>query len=106
MIRSFALAATIALLGSSVHAAEPSAGLQDGRTCAPRAEIVALLTDRYSEVSTGKGVSETGDAAFEMFRSPAGSWTITMTTTNGLTCVMAAGRDWREGSKVALLPRS
>ena len=107
MIRSIAIAATLCIgtveaSGTAAHAAEDAVG----RTCAPRAEIVALLTDRYREVPSGSGVSENGDAAFEMFRSSSGSWTITMTTTNGLTCVMAAGRDWQDTSTVALLPRS
>lgn len=101
MIRTLAFALLLAGTGQA-FAADGS----DGRTCAPRAEIVALLTERYNEVPSGTGVSETGDAAFEMFRSTTGSWTITMTTTNGLTCVMAAGRDWQDADKVALLPRT
>ena len=102
MIRSLALAAAVAVSAGAAIAAGP----QEGRTCAPRAEIVTLLTERYREMPMGTGVSETGDAAFEMFRSVNGSWTITMTTANGLTCVMAAGRDWEDGNQVALLPRS
>lgn len=82
-----------------------SPAVADERTCAPREEIVKLLTDRYGEVPSGRGLSESGDAAFEMFRSRTGTWTITMTTTNGLTCVMAAGKDWRDREEVARLPR-
>ena len=102
MIRSLALAALSLGVAAPVLAADP----QNGRTCAPRAEIVSLLTEQYREMPMGTGVSESGDAAFEMFRSTSGSWTITMTTTNGMTCVMAAGRDWQAGDEVALLPRS
>lgn len=102
MIRSLVLAAVaVCSFSTSVFAAG-----ENGRTCAPRAEIVQLLTDRYREVPSGAGVSESGDVAFEMFRSSTGSWTITMTTANGLTCVMAAGRDWQDGDKVASLPRT
>ena len=109
MIRSITHAAAAGALAFAGFAAAPAAlaaepGATDGRTCAPRAEIVALLTERYREVPSGTGVSETGDAAFEMFRSASGSWTITMTTANGVTCVMAAGRDWQDRNLVALLP--
>lgn len=77
------------------------------RTCAKREEINVLLSERYGEMPRSMGVSESGDAAFELFVSPEGTWTITMTTSNGLSCVMAAGKHWEDRAKVAAkLPKS
>lgn len=74
--------------------------------CAERTEINSLLQDKYGEEARAAGVSESGEAAFELFVSPEGTWTVTMTTTNGLTCVMAAGLHWQERAKIAMLPKS
>ena len=101
------------LLGLSAGAAMVVAGLatpaqaQDAnQLCAERAEINSLLEDKYGEEPRAAGVSESGEAAFELFVSSEGTWTVTMTTQNGLTCVMAAGLHWQERSRVAMLPKS
>ena len=98
---AFVTLTTLALAGFAAPAsADPN------RMCAERSEINRILKDKYGEVPNGAGLSESGDAAFELYLSPTGSWTVTMTTTNGLACVMAAGRDWRTRDKVALLPKT
>ena len=95
-------------VGSAVAMAfATSAHADPDRTCAKREEINILLSERYGEQPRSMGVSESGDAAFELFVSPEGTWTITMTTSNGLSCVMAAGKHWEERAKIAAkLPKS
>lgn len=93
-------ALALVAFGATAHA-DPD------RTCAKREEINVLLSERYGEEPRSMGVSESGDAAFELFVSPKGTWTITMTTSNGLSCVMAAGKHWEDRAKVASkLPKS
>ena len=64
--------------------------------CANRAVVIARLTDDYGEVFRGLGMS--GPAAlFEMYANPeTRTWTFIMTTTDGRTCIMAAGENWRD----------
>ena len=95
-----AAATTLGLSTFATGAAHAESGEAD-RTCAKRADIAALLGDRYDEAPRAMGVSESGDAAFELYLSGTGTWTITMTTSNGLTCVMAAGKHWQERGTVA-----
>lgn len=103
--RAFNLLAVAAFAGVAFGAT--AAHADPDRTCAKREEINVLLSERYGEMPRSMGVSESGDAAFELFVSPEGTWTITMTTSNGLSCVMAAGKHWEERAKVAAkMPKS
>ena len=60
--------------------------------CAPRETVVQRLAEAYGETRQSMGLGA-NNAVVEVFASPAsGSWTITMTGTNGITCLIAAGR--------------
>lgn len=60
--------------------------------CAPRDIMIARLAERYGETRQAIGLGGP-DTVMELFAAPAtGSWTITVTTANGLTCLMAAGQ--------------
>ena len=103
--RAVQMLAAVAVAGTTFGAT--AAHADPDRTCAKREEINVLLSERYGEEPRSMGVSESGDAAFELFVSPGGTWTITMTTSNGLSCVMAAGKHWEDRAKVAAkLPKS
>lgn len=59
--------------------------------CAPRADVIARLNETYGESRRGIGMARQG-AVMEVFASDdTGTWTITVTLPNGLTCLMAAG---------------
>ncbi len=62
------------------------------RQCAPRAEVVQRLAEVYGETRQSIGLAQQG-AVMELFASDtAGSWTITETLPNGLTCLVASGQ--------------
>lgn len=61
--------------------------------CGPREVVVAQLADRFDESRRGLGMAGTA-ALVEMFVSDSGSWTITVTTPNGQTCLLASGQEW------------
>jgi len=66
-----------------------------GRACGPRDQIVATLLDRYGENFSGGGLQNDA-AVYEIWTSAEeGTWTILLTRPNGISCVMAAGTDWR-----------
>ncbi len=64
------------------------------RNCAPRADVVQRLTDSYGETRKGIGIARQG-AVMEVFASDdTGTWTITVTLPNGVTCLIASGQSF------------
>jgi hypothetical protein len=63
--------------------------------CAPRDQVVRLLADRYGETRQGMGATA-GNAVMEVYASAAtGTWTITVSDTRGITCLVASGEGYR-----------
>ena len=59
--------------------------------CAPRPDVLQRLAETYGETRRGIGMARQG-AVMEVFTSDeTGTWTITVTLPNGLTCLVAAG---------------
>ena len=59
--------------------------------CAPRADALRRLTETYGETRRGIGMVQQG-AVMEVFASDdTGTWTITVTMPDGMTCLVAAG---------------
>jgi len=69
---------------------------QQNRNCAPREAVVERLASTYGESRQSIGQGEQG-MVIETFASAfTGTWTITVTTPNGLTCLVASGQSWEE----------
>jgi len=67
---------------------------QNGRNCAPRDAVVDRLASGYGETRQSMGLGA-NNAVIEVFASDeTGSWTITVTTPNGLTCLVASGQSF------------
>lgn len=64
--------------------------------CGDRATLIETLKTRYKEVPVAMGISQKSTEAFEVFASETGSWTVVMTRSNGLACVMAVGHSWQD----------
>lgn len=61
---------------------------------APRAEIVKQLGDAYAEAPVAIGLTGNG-SVIELFTTGDGStWTIVITSPDGLSRVVAAGESW------------
>lgn len=83
MTKLFMAAATAASLGNTALAAG---------NCAPRDVVVDRLADRFGESRQSIGLGA-NNAVVEVFASPeTGTWTITVTTPQGLTCLVASGQ--------------
>ena len=82
----------ILALSLGVGAILLSAGRAHGETtCLARAEMVARLADQYGESRQAIGLAGPTQV-LELFASPtSGTWTITVTTPSGQTCLLAAG---------------
>ncbi len=72
------------------------------RLCTKRADLVKTLNAKYQEQRHGLGIVTANTAALEFYASQTGTWTIILTMTNGVTCILAAGHSWHKTSpKVA-----
>ena len=69
--------------------------------CGTRDSVIETIKGKYGEVWRGAGLSGP-TAIFEIWASDAwpGTWTILLTTPNGLTCVMAEGDGWHDAGGV------
>ena len=76
-----------------------------GMACGERTALLKALNDKYKESPRALGLSSSGKAMFEVFTSKTGTWTIVMTTTKGVTCIMAAGHSWEDALEVVEGPQ-
>jgi hypothetical protein len=61
--------------------------------CAPRDEIVTQITQRFKERPEANGITPQG-LLLEVFVSETRSFTVLLTTPQGLSCVAAVGENW------------
>lgn len=67
---------------------------QAQRNCAPRETVLERLAQRYGETRQSVGLGR-DNSMVEVFASlQSGSWTITVTTPTGLTCLIASGQSF------------
>lgn len=67
--------------------------------CGPRAQLVRHLSDQFKESPVAIGLAQSGQI-MEVFASSSGSWSMVITTTDGKTCMVAAGENWEMTPKV------
>ncbi len=90
MLRLFAALACLPILVTAATAQETK--------CGPRAGLVKELTDKYHEVPVAIGmVSE--KLIMETFASPAGTWTMFLTNSDRVSCMVADGVNWEWDTK-------
>ncbi|AEI95045.1 MULTISPECIES: hypothetical protein [Roseobacter] len=91
-----ALTAAAALYIVSSH----SAAAENPRNCGPREAVVDRLAEGYGETRHSMGLGA-NNSVVEVFASErTGTWTITVTTPNGLTCLVASGQSFEQLDEV------
>lgn len=85
----------IGALGFGILALAATTGFaQNARNCAPREVVVERLAEKYGESRQSIGLGA-NNAVVEVFAAQeTGTWTITVTMTNGLTCLVASGQNF------------
>lgn len=69
---------------------------QNLQHCAPRDQVVDRLATKYGESRQSMGLGS-NNAVMEVFANvDGGSWTITVTMANGMTCLVASGQAFEE----------
>lgn len=67
---------------------------QTQRHCAPRDTVLQRLAEAYGETRRSVGLGR-DNSMMEVYASEeSGSWTITVTTPNGMTCLVASGQSF------------
>ncbi|WP_264210948.1 hypothetical protein [Leisingera thetidis] len=73
-------------------AAAPAAA--QSRNCAPRDMVIKRLAEKYGESRQSIGMGQQGMVMETFASADTGSWTITVTTPNGMTCLVASGQSY------------
>jgi hypothetical protein len=68
--------------------------------CGSHKMVAENLQKTYAETLVSMGVT-VGGAVVEVYASPDGTWTLVITQPNGVTCLIAAGKDWENLPKLA-----
>ncbi len=98
MRRYLTATSTALILGSILTA--PAAVAQP--VCGSHQSISENLKKSYTEAPISMGVTS-GGGIIEVFSSPKGTWTLVITQPNGVSCLIAAGKDWEELPKPEMI---
>lgn len=88
MWKPLALAASIAILSSPALAAN--------KQCNNRDKVLGMLATKYKEVPVALGVTNNGGLIEVLSAGDGTTWTIIITTPQGMSCLVAAGEGWRK----------
>lgn len=84
--------AGVVLLTLALATLSPASPAQGSAPCAPREQVVERLAAVFGETRRSMGLGA-NNAVVEVYASDnSGSWTITVTLPDGLTCLIASGQ--------------
>lgn len=66
-----------------------------GPVCGERGALVDQLKGKYAELTKSMGLAANG-SVLEVLTAKTGSWTVLVTTPQGVTCLIAAGEHWED----------
>ena len=72
------------------------ASAQNTQNCAPREAVVDRLASGYGETRQSMGLGANNHVVEVFASNETGTWTITVTMPNGLTCLVASGQAFEE----------
>lgn len=87
----------VAILISLVLAAAMPANASP--QCGARDVVTTQLAEKYAETRRGIGIAN-NQSVMEVYASEAGSWTITVTLTDGRMCLVASGQAYETVTEV------
>mgnify|MGYP003624476133 FL=1 len=86
-VKTLVIAAALLLIPSTVL------GMEAQPQCAPRDMVIEGLQTKHAEVIRSRGLAANGQMV-EILTSESGSFSILLTTTGGISCLMAWGDAW------------
>ncbi len=97
MFRTLALTVGFALISTSALAEAQ---------CDQRDSVLKLLSKKYQEAPVALGVTHNGGLVEVLSTGEGETWSIIVTTPEGLSCLVAAGEGWRSKDYVTLDPEA
>ncbi len=76
--------------------AAPLTAQAQGQNCGNRDTVVERLTNKYGESRQSIGMAPKGRVVEVFASAETGTWTITVTMPNGVTCLVASGQSFEE----------
>ncbi|EPE99379.1 hypothetical protein [Rhizobium grahamii] len=81
------------ILATLMIAHPHSAASQMMRSCAARSEVVNFLDKNFGERLTAVGLVNQ-NAMLEVYAAQSGTWTLLITDTRGISCLLLSGDSW------------
>jgi hypothetical protein len=91
-----------ALFMAQMAGALPAAGQVS--QCDTRAKVLGYLANKYQEIPVAIGVTSSRSIMEVLSSADGKTWTIIMTSPQGLSCLIAAGEGWRGVTAVPMGP--
>ncbi|WP_422366584.1 hypothetical protein [Pelagibius sp.] len=99
MWKILALSAGLALVSNSTAAtAQPQ--------CDQRDSVLKVLQQKYKEAPVALGVTHNGGLVEVLSTGNGTTWSIIVTTPQGMSCLVAAGEGWRAMEQIAADPEA
>lgn len=96
MLKPLTLGAALAafIVSSPVPGLVSSAAAQ--QACEVRSKLVERLAAKYKETSVAMGLASNGKLVEVLTDNDGNTWTIIVTTPEGMSCLVATGESWRK----------
>ncbi len=98
MWKILALGAGLALASTGAAVAQPQ--------CDQRDSVLQVLEQKYKEAPVALGVTHNGGLVEVLSTGNGTTWSIIVTTPQGMSCLVAAGEGWRAMEQVASDPEA
>lgn len=84
------------LLATFLTVVSVTSTFAQNNNCVDREEAVNTLDKRYGERLYHQALTSKGNLLEVFINEEASTWTVVMSTPEGLSCLMSAGEDWTE----------
>ncbi len=74
--------------------------------CNSRDKVLELLSKTYSEAPVAIGVTNNGGLVEVLSTGDGNTWSIIITSAQGISCLVAAGEGWRLIERIAMDPEA
>lgn len=94
--------ALVALAGIATAMPLPAAA-QSLQACGKRTDILKHLAAQYQEKPVSIGLADNGSLVEILTTADGETWTLIFSQPNGVSCLVASGKDWQSIPRVAEL---
>jgi hypothetical protein len=98
MWKILALSAGLAVVSTSAAVAQPQ--------CDQRDSVLQVLQQKYKEQPVALGVTHNGGLVEVLTTGTGTTWSIIVTTPQGMSCLVAAGEGWKAMQQLASDPEA